>query len=73
LALPRAARVRLSIVDVSGRLVAVPADRVFAAGSHRLAWDGRGSRGSPLASGIYFARLVVDDQVMAKRTLVRLR
>lgn len=67
LALPRDARVRLSIVDVRGRLVAVPADGACAAGSHRLTWDGRG------ASGVYYARLAVDGRVVGKRSFVRLR
>ena len=54
---PAAGRVRLSICDVSGRLVRVLADGERPAGVVSIEWDGRDSSGRALASGIYFARL----------------
>ena len=57
LSLPAAARVRVSVVDVSGRVVARVADGSFAAGEHVLRWDGRREDGARAAAGVYFVRV----------------
>jgi predicted GH43/DUF377 family glycosyl hydrolase len=49
--------VSLRIYDASGRLVRVLVEGARAAGNHAELWDGRDSRGAPVASGIYFYRL----------------
>jgi trimeric autotransporter adhesin len=49
--LPTAGHVRLTLLDVSGREVARPADREFGIGAHQVAWP------TAAAPGIYFARL----------------
>ena len=68
LALPRSGRVRLEAFDVAGRLLDAAVDKDLAAGRYELHWDARGA-----APGVYFARLVVDGQVRARRRLVVLR
>ena len=55
--LARAARVRLTIHDVTGRRVRVLADHTLAAGRHRFQWDGRSDAESAVASGVYVVRL----------------
>jgi len=50
--LERPEAVRLSVYDVTGRLVAELVDAPLPAGPHRVAWDGRGRFG-PVAAGIY--------------------
>jgi len=67
--LPRAASVRIRILDVAGRQVdEFGGPRV--AGRHTLTWDGR-SRAP--RSGVYFASLAVDGRGMGERRLVVLR
>ncbi|MCA9752077.1 MAG: T9SS type A sorting domain-containing protein [Gemmatimonadetes bacterium] len=51
--------VRLSIYDVTGRLVAQPVSGPHAPGRYAVQWDGRDRGGRPVASGIYFYRLDV--------------
>ncbi len=57
-----AGEVDLTIYNVLGQ----PVRRVWAgslaAGAHRLAWDGRDAQGQPVAAGVYWYRLQVDDQ-----------
>jgi photosystem II stability/assembly factor-like uncharacterized protein len=55
--LPMNAMVRLGVYDVSGREVALLFEGVRREGEHRFGWDGSGSRGEKLESGLYFLRL----------------
>jgi len=52
-----AGRTRLGIYDASGRLVRQVLDGESAAGTHRIAWDGRDADGQSVRAGIYFTRL----------------
>jgi hypothetical protein len=54
---PTSGPVRLSVYDVSGRLVRVLADRSFEAGAHQTTWDGTDDRGRAVASGAYYCRM----------------
>jgi hypothetical protein len=66
--LPRGARVSVSILDVSGRLVRRLATGIQAtAGRHTLAWDGRRESGETAAAGVYLAQLVVDGRQFQRR------
>ena len=57
--IPNASPVRLSVLDVSGRVVATLLDGRFA---HRgsVSWDGRDRSGATAASGVYFVRLETE-------------
>lgn len=50
------ADVDLGVFDVAGRRMASLARGSFAAGSHVVAWDGRGLDGSRARAGMYFVR-----------------
>jgi photosystem II stability/assembly factor-like uncharacterized protein len=63
-ALPERADVRLSVYDVSGRLVARLVDEPRAPGIHDVRWDARGA-----ASGIYFVRLTAVKFTETRRVL----
>ncbi|MFH1843322.1 MAG: LamG-like jellyroll fold domain-containing protein [bacterium] len=55
--LPNASHSKLSIYDVSGRLVQVLVDEVLPAATHLRQWNGLDRHGRPVPSGIYYARL----------------
>ena len=57
LVLPAPCTARLSIYDVSGRLVRSIDTGRLPAGPLSVAWDGADSNGRPVASGVYLARL----------------
>jgi subtilisin family serine protease len=65
-----AGRVRLSLYDAAGRRVRELADGRYAAGPHALPWDGRNDRGSPLAAGVYFARLETPGAVVTSKVVL---
>jgi hypothetical protein len=67
-ALPRASRVRLSVLDVQGREVAVLAEGVFEAGRHQVRWEGAST--GRVGPGLYFVRLSVAGRSLVRRTVV---
>ena len=60
--LPKAANVKLTVVDVQGREVAELANGSMAEGWHTATWDGNRA-----AAGVYFARLRVADRDITTR------
>jgi hypothetical protein len=72
LALGRETHVSAVIVDAGGRRVRTLVDRTMAAGTARIAWDGRDDSGRPAAPGAYFLRVNADGQEASKKlTLLR--
>lgn len=71
-AVDRPSGVRLGVYDLQGRLVRTLADRVYAAGEHRVVWDGRDESGSEMPSGLYLYRLE-DGRRTQTRKMVLVR
>jgi hypothetical protein len=64
--------VRLSVFDVSGRLVQVLSEGPAPAGVNTVTWNGRDASGSRVAPGVYFFRLESgQDLRTVKGTLLR--
>ena len=70
-ALPRPADARLCIYDLTGARVATLIDRRVEAGDGEVVWDGRDSRGLPVAPGVYLVELVAGTE-QARGKLVAL-
>ena len=68
-ALPRQAPIRLSVIDLAGREIALLADGIETAGVHRASWDGRAD-GRRARAGLYFIRYRVPGKDMATRISV---
>ncbi len=64
-AVERPSDVRLDIFDVEGRRVTTLVNGHFPAGGYRMNWNA-----SAAASGIYFARLMADDQVRTLKLML---
>ncbi|MCC6651984.1 MAG: T9SS type A sorting domain-containing protein [Candidatus Eisenbacteria bacterium] len=70
-ALPRDARVRVSVLDVQGREVAVLASGVENAGRHSVQWAGARA-GAAVPRGLYFVRFEAGGKVLSRRfTIIR--
>jgi len=64
--------VELCIFDVTGKRIAILADRLFETGKHSLDWEGKDLKGRAVASGTYLLRMVNDEGVsMEKMMLIR--
>ncbi|MBN2565580.1 MAG: M6 family metalloprotease domain-containing protein [Candidatus Eisenbacteria bacterium] len=65
-------RVELTIYNVAGQAVRRLVDGVLESGPGKEVWDGTDDAGRSLASGVYFARLSVDNEaVVRKMTLLK--
>jgi len=62
--------VRLTVVDVTGRVRAVLADGSQIRGRHIARWDGRDGAGNALPAGVYFARLEVEGVVSSRKLVI---
>lgn len=72
LTLPRAGEMRLTVLDVTGRIVAVADAGWREAGRSIAAWDGRRANGGIAPAGVYLARLELDGASITTR-IVRAR
>jgi hypothetical protein len=59
--------VNLNIYDVAGRRVRELINEQKVAGAYKVNWDGRNDAGSPVASGVYFYRIVAGAFVDTKK------
>ncbi|HTY57733.1 MAG TPA: FlgD immunoglobulin-like domain containing protein, partial [Bacteroidota bacterium] len=62
-------QVVLKIFDSSGREIRRLVSEVQPMGDHKVVWDGTNRSGAPVASGIYFYRLQVDNTTVTKKAL----
>ena len=69
LPLEEGATVRITIHDVSGRLVATIADGDFPAGYHDAVWGGEAGEARP-SSGVYFVRMTANDRQITRRLVM---
>nr|MBC8478596.1 T9SS type A sorting domain-containing protein [bacterium] len=72
-ALPEPATITLQIYNMKGELVQTLFEReLYSWGRYQVIWDGRNHYGTPVASGVYFYRLLGEDFIKTRKmTLVR--
>jgi flagellar hook assembly protein FlgD len=68
--LPEAGFAKLTIFDVTGRVVTTLVEQVSAAGTYSVSWDGRDESGAKVASGVYFANLETSKEAVTGKFMV---
>ncbi len=68
--LPRGTRIELDVVDTAGRRLDRLASGPRPAGLHRLDWSTHLGDGRSLPCGVYFLRLVTEDEARAAKLVV---
>jgi flagellar hook assembly protein FlgD len=68
--LPTAGYARLTIFDVTGRVVTTLVEESSSAGAFTVPWDGRDAYGTRVASGVYFANLETSNEVVTGKIMV---
>jgi len=60
----------LKIYDAQGRLVKTLIDGVLQAGQREVVWSGDDASGRPVASGVYFYKLVTPEKSVSRRMVL---
>jgi immune inhibitor A len=68
--LPVNSNVKLEIYNLKGELTAILADERMSVGTHSVIWDGTDRTGDEVASGIYFYRLLADEEILTKKMVL---
>ena len=68
--LPSKGHVTISVYDASGARVATLFDGERNAGAYSVGWDGRAASGTPVSSGIYFARIEHSSGVRTRKMVL---
>jgi hypothetical protein len=68
--LPSERKIRLSVYDVTGRLVRSLVDGHRDAGQHEVLWDGLDFSGRAVGSGVYMYRLTGGSDTLVRRMLL---
>jgi hypothetical protein len=70
MSMPFPADAVVQIYDISGRLVATPADGPLPAGVSEIVWEGTDAAGERVATGIYFCRAQVGEWSMSRKVVL---
>lgn len=68
--LPTRSLVRVEVLNALGQIVRVLTDAPVAAGRHTVVWDGHSLDGTPVASGVYYYRIVAGDMINARKMIL---
>lgn len=69
-ALNEPAHVKLSVYDVTGRLVRILVDDMLPNGTTRVEWNGRNTSNSLVGSGVYYCRLQAGRHMITKKMVL---
>ncbi len=67
--LSRPQRIEIAVFDVTGKRIAVLANRMHDAGTHSLSWNCRDGYGRMLSSGVYLVRIRGDHDLLVSKVL----
>jgi hypothetical protein len=65
-----AGRARLDVFNLRGERVRTLVDGELPAGRHQASWQGRDDMGRPVASGIYFVRLITGGKAFSRKVVL---
>ncbi len=68
--LPQAKKVRIVVYDISGKEIALLADKYQNAGTYNVTWNGNNNSGQPAASGIYFYTVQAGNYAQTKKMVL---
>jgi hypothetical protein len=68
--LNKAAQVRLSVYDMTGREVNRLIDQYQSVGEYNVEWNGNANNGQRMASGMYFTHLSVDNESVSRKMVM---
>jgi len=71
--IPKNSTVSLDIIDINGHRIKRLMKGALSAGTYTYLWDGNTKSGKTVSSGVYFARLLTENNTTAKVKIVLIR
>jgi len=71
--LPEAGHVTLQVYDLTGKVVNTLVSDYRPAGYHKVVWNGRDSKATPVATGVYFYRIMAGQAYAETRKMVLMK
>ncbi|UCH62148.1 MAG: carboxypeptidase regulatory-like domain-containing protein [Fidelibacterota bacterium] len=71
--LPEAGHVNLQVYDLTGKVVNTLVGEYQPAGYHQVLWNGKDHKGAPMATGVYFYRIVAGKGYAETRKMVLMK
>jgi flagellar hook assembly protein FlgD len=68
--LPKGSVTKLTIYDVTGKLITTHVNGTLDEGFKEVTWDGKDSRGNSMSSGVYFYRLKAGGKRFTKKMVL---
>jgi hypothetical protein len=68
--LPETSHANLSVYDLEGKLVITLIDGEVEEGHKQITWDGTGSHGNRVSSGVYYYRLQAEKKVLTRKMVL---
>ncbi len=68
--LPDQRHVKITVYDISGKLVKTLVDAKAQAGHYDVAWNGTDERGRKVSAGVYFTHVVLGDSRTVRKTVL---
>ncbi len=68
--LPQSGDATLTVYNLLGQQVATLVSGKLPAGEHTVTWNGQDAKGNAVASGVYFYRLVADENVRTRKMML---
>ncbi len=68
--LEKAARVELTIYNITGQKMTTLLDADQQAGDYKLKWHGKNNSGQQVASGVYFYKFQADDLIETRKMIL---
>ena len=60
----------MSVMNVLGKRVKLIEDDLMLTGEHSVEWDGTDQYGATVATGLYFYRVKINDNIITRKMLL---
>ena len=68
--MPRSGRISIKAYDITGRVVATVIDQTLDPGAHQIIWNGTDDQQRKVSSGIYFLRVIYENESITRKVIV---
>ena len=69
--LPCKQRVKITVYDITGRIITTLCDRELRSGRYKISWDGKDREGYSVPNGTYFVK--IESKKLVVKKLIKIK